>query len=118
MSKGLPKWIAEEVQNAQWEIANTFKGTGYFLELNPRENNADIQFYDPLPGSRYIVTADIPGSIKVDTLKKGEIYSFEIKIFKAVLSDKAKNFLNEQYQINMDAIYRYELMSAELFAED
>lgn len=117
MSKELPKWVAEEIQNAKFESADTFKGTGYFLDLNPKENNADIQLYDQLPEGRYIVTADLPDSVKIDALKRGDIYLFEIKIFKAGLSDKVKQYLAEHYQINMDTIYKYEMASAEEFKE-
>ena len=113
MSKGLPKWVAEEVQNASWETADTYKGTGYFLDINPKEKSVDIQFYDTLPEGRHIVTADIPGNIEADSLIKGEIYLLEIKRFKFELSGKVKQLLEEQYQINMEVIYRYELTSVE-----
>ncbi|MFC1755504.1 hypothetical protein ACFL96_19290 [Thermoproteota archaeon] len=117
MPKTLPNWVAEEISDSKWEVVDTFNGSGYFLDLNLKEKNADIQFYETLPGGRYIINADVPNTLKMDEYKKGDVYVFSIKIFKSVLSDKVKEFLAEQYQTNMEDINKYELISAEAISE-
>ncbi len=117
MPENLPSWVAEEVSKAKWEAVDNFSGTGYFLDLNVKEKTADIQFYDPLPDGRHIITVDVSSNVGKGELKVGELYLFQVKIYKASLSDKVKQFLTEHYQINMDAIYRYEMMSVEELKE-
>ena len=117
MPESLPNWVAEEVSVSKFEADENFKGTGYFLDLNEKEHIGDIQFYERLPEGRYIVSVDIPKSIKIGDLKKGELYLYEIKIFKSVLSDKVRKFLEEHYQVKVDTIYKYELISSEELKE-
>ncbi len=113
MPDKLPKWVAEEISNSKWKATETFKGSGYFLMTNSKEKNADIQFYEPLPEGRYIITADVPETIKVDNYEKGEVYVFTLQIYKSDLSDNVKQFLEEQYKMNMEIIHKYELTSVE-----
>ena len=113
----LPKWVAEEITNAKWEALDSFKASGYFLDVNSKDKTADVQLYDPSPEGRYILNVDVPGSITIDALKRGEVYSFEVKTFKSVLSDKVKKFLAEEYQVTMEDIFRYEIVTAELLED-
>lgn len=117
MSKEVPKWVVEEVQNAKFESEDIFKGSGYFLDIFPKEKRADIQLYEKLKEGRYIITVDILDKIKIEELQKGEVYMFEVQRYKANLSDKVKEYLNEQYEMKMDDIYKYDLVSVELFCE-
>tara|TARA_B100000315_G_C14149686_1_gene395138 strand:+ start:194 stop:547 length:354 start_codon:yes stop_codon:yes gene_type:complete len=117
MPDKLPSWVAEEISNSKWKATDTFKGSGYFLMMNSKEKNADIQFYEPLPDGRHIVTADVPESIKVDGYERGEVYLFNLQIYKSDLSDKVKQFLEEQYKMNMEIIHKYELTSVEKLNE-
>jgi hypothetical protein len=117
MPDNLPTWVAEEISNTKWEPADSFKGTGYFLDTNPKEKTADIQLYEPSPEGRYVLNIDVPDSIPVNELKKGEVYQVEIKTYRSMLSDKVKQFLEENYQVKMETVFRYELISAE-FLQD
>ncbi len=117
MPEKLPKWVAEEITNSKWEPLDSFKATGYFLDVNPNEKTADVQLYDPSPEGRYILNVDVPGNITIDALKKGEVYSYEIKTYKSVLSDKVKKFLADEYQVTMQDIFRYEMVTAELLED-
>lgn len=117
MPEKLPKWVAEEITNAKWEALDSFKATGYFLDVNSKDKTADVQLYDPSPEGRYILNVDLPSSIAIDALKRGEVYSFEIKTFKSVLSDKVKKFLAEEYQVTMEDIFRYEMVTSELLED-
>ena len=111
MSDKLPNWVAEEISNAKWEPIDNFKGSGYFLDMNLKEKNVDIQFYEPLPEGRYIINADVLDTLKIDKFSKGEVYLFDVKIYKYIISDKIKQFLAEHYQMKMDVVYKYELVS-------
>ena len=117
MPEKLPKWVAEEITNAKWEALDSFKASGYFLDVNSKDKTADVQLYDPSPEGRYILNVDVPSSITIDALKRGEVYSFEVKTFKSVLSDKVKKFLAEEYQVTMEDIFRYEIVTAELLED-
>ena len=117
MPNKLPSWVAEEISNSKWKPAGTFKGSGYFLEINSKEKNADIQLYETLPEGRHIITADIPETVKTDGFEKGEVYLFNLQIYKSEISDKVKHFLEEQYKMNMEIIHKYELISLEEFSE-
>jgi hypothetical protein len=117
MPEKLPKWVAEEITNAKWESLDSFKATGYFLDINPKNKTADVQLYDPSPEGRYILNVDVLNNIVIDELKRGEVYSFEIKTYKSVLSDKVKKFLTEEYQVAMDDIFKYEMITADLLED-
>ena len=77
----------------------------------------DVQFYERLPEGRYIVTLDVPMEMHLDSLKTGEAYLFELKVFKAQLTKNLTDFLKEKYQVAMDEIYRFELNAFESLAE-
>jgi len=117
MPNKLPSWVAEEISNAKWKPTETFQGSGYFLDINSKEQNADIQLYEPLPEGRHIITADIPETVKTDGFEKGDVYLFNLQIYKSEISDKVKHFLEEQYKMNMKIIHKYELISLEEFSE-
>ena len=118
MVEKFPTWAAEEIANASFEYQDMCKGSAYILDLNLKGNEMDVQFYDVLPDGRYIVNLEIPKEKKADNLELGETYLFELKVFKASLSDKLVKLLSEEYSTIMDHIYRFEFISAEKLNEE
>jgi len=57
---------------------------------------------------------DVPKTIKMDGLLKGEVYEFIFDQHKAPLSKKVAEFLEKEKEIDMKAIYQFDLKSLEL----
>ena len=70
--------------------------------------------YDAIEDGRHIVTMDLPKKIKIDDLVKGEVYEFVFDQHKASISKKVSEFLDKEKEIEMTAIYQFELKSLEL----
>jgi len=110
---GLPKWVAEEVSKANFTLVGTVKYTGYPLDIDTANRRIDVQFYDRLPDGRYIATLEVPDASMLNSVERAEIYIFTIKVHEAPLSEKLKKFLNDEYGVSMDKMYRFELESLE-----
>ena len=113
-----PKWLAEEISSVKMKKLETLDFTGYVLDINKKDNKADVQFYEQLPDGRQIATLTI-GEKKIlkDLEQKHNKsidvpqFSFKIIVNKASLSDKAKDYLNENYSVTLDNLYSFELES-------
>ena len=90
------------------------KKSGYILEFYNVDNKVDVQLYDAIEDVRHIVTMDLPKKIKIDDLVKGEVYEFVFDQHKAPISKKASEYLDKEKEIEMTAIYQFELKSLEL----
>ncbi|MHB1908182.1 MAG: hypothetical protein ACYCQJ_04825 [Nitrososphaerales archaeon] len=112
-TESIPKWVAQEIQNAPFKEDEEWTGSGYILDINSKDRRIDVQFYEKLPEGRYIATLDVPKSVEIDKLELAVVYMFKFKAFKATLSDKVVNFLKEKYSLEMSNIYRFELESLE-----
>ena len=88
------------------------KQSGYILEFYYDDNKLDVQLYDGVEDGRHIVTMDVPKTIKMNDLLKGEVYEFIFDQHKAPLSKKVAEFLDKE--IDMKAIYQFDLKSLEL----
>ncbi len=110
----IPDWVSDEIQNAKFEKPTELKKTGYILEFYYEDNKLDAQLYDPVEDGRHIVTLDIANDIKLDDLVKGEVYEFVFDQHKAPLSKKVSEYLQKEKEIDMNAIYQFELKSLEL----
>jgi len=108
----IPDWVSDEIQNAKFEKPEELKKTGYILEFYDTDNKMDIQLYDPVEDGRHIVTLDLPKKIK--DLEKGTVYEFIFDQLKAPLSKKVSEYLVKEKEIDMNAIYQFELKSLEL----
>jgi hypothetical protein len=113
MSESLPKWVAEEIKNAKFGNGEDWEGSGYILDLNKEQGKVDVQFYEKLPEGRYIATLELPVKFNADSLELGYVYMFKFKAFRAILPEKVTAFLKEKFDLKMDSIYRFELISAE-----
>ena len=110
----IPDWVSDEIQNAKFKKPEELKRTGYILELYNEDNKIDVQLYDPVEDGRHIVTMDLPKKIKIDDLEKGVVYEFTFDQHKAPLSKKVSEYLAKEKEIEMNAIYQFELKSLEL----
>ncbi len=90
------------------------KQSGYILEFYYDDNKLDAQLYDGVEDGRHIITMDVPKTIKMVGLLKGEVYEFIFDQHKAPLSKKVTEFLDKEKEIEMKAIYQFDLKSLEL----
>jgi len=110
----IPEWVTDEIQNAKFKKSEELKKQGYILEFYYEDNKIDVQLYDAVEDGRHIVTMDVPKTIKIDDLLKGEVYEFVFDQHKAPLSKKVSEFLEKEKEIDMKAIYQFDLKSLEL----
>ena len=110
----IPEWVTDEIQNAKFKKPEEIKSSGYILEFYYDDNKVDVQLYDAVEDGRHIVTMDVIKGIKIDDLLKGEVYEFVFDQHKAPLSKKVSEFLEKEKEIEMKAIYQFELKSLEL----
>ena len=110
----IPDWVTDEIQNAKFLKPEQLKRTGYILEIYEADNKMDAQLYDPVEDGRHIVTMDLPKKIKSSDLEKGVVYEFTFDQHKAPLSKKVSEYLQKEKEIDMNAIYQFELKSMEL----
>ena len=114
----IPDWVSDEIQNAKFKKPEELKRTGYILEIYEADNKMDAQLYDPVEDGRHIVTLDLPKKIKTKDLERGVVYEFVFDQHKAPLSKKVTEFLQKEKEIDMAAIYQFELKSLELLDVD
>jgi len=110
----IPDWVSDEIQNAKFKKPEEIKKSGYILEFYYDDNKIDVQLYDAVEDGRHIVTMDVAKKIKIDDLLKGEVYEFVFDQHKAPLSKKVSEFLEKEKEIEMKAIYQFDLKSLEL----
>ena len=110
----IPDWVSDEIQNAKFEKPEELKKSGYILEFYYEDNKLDAQLYDPVEDGRHIVTMDVAKKIKLDDLVKGDVYEFVFDQHKAPISKKVSEYLEKEKEIEMNAIYQFELKSLEL----
>jgi hypothetical protein len=60
---------------------------------------------------------DISKKIKVDELEKGVVYEFTFDQHKAPLSKKVSEYLEKEKEIEMNAIYQFDLKLIKLIDE-
>jgi hypothetical protein len=112
-AEAIPKWVTQEIQNAQFKESEEWTGSGYLLDINKNDRKVDVQFYEKLPEGRYIATLEVPNDVDMEKMELAVVYMFKFKAYKAILSEKVVSFLKEKYAVQMDNIFRFELMSLE-----
>jgi hypothetical protein len=112
-TEAIPKWVAQEIQNAQFKEFEEWTGSGYLLDINKKDSKIDVQFYEKLPEGRYIATLEVPKDVDMEKMELATVYMFRFRAYKATLSEKVVTFLKEKYSVQMDNIFRFELASLE-----
>lgn len=110
----MPEWAMEEIKNAKFQKPELLTRTGYILEVYGDDNRVDTQLYEQVEDGRHIVTMELPKNIKPSQCEKGVVYEFTFNLFKAPLSKKLVDFLKKEKEIEMDAIYQFEMQKMEL----
>ena len=110
----VPEWVSDEIQNAKFNKPKEQKNSGYILELYNEDNKIDVQLYNSVEDGRHIITLDLSKNIKIKELEKGVVCEFIFNQYKAPLSKKVSEYLEKEKEIEMDAIYQFELKSLEL----
>lgn len=118
MAKELPRWAQDEIKNVKFDIPQSQTRTGYILEIYDKDMKLDVQLYEEVGDGRRIITLDLPKTIKSSDLKKGAVYEFTFNSSKAPLSKKLVDFLKKEMEIEMNAIYQFELTNLELMDVD
>ena len=106
----IPDWVTDEIQNAKFKKPKELKISGYVLEMYQEDNKIDAQLYEALEDGRQIVTMDVSKKVKIKELEKGLVH-------KAPLSKKVSEFLEKEKEIEMNAIYQFDLKSIKLIDE-
>ena len=110
----VPEWVSDEIQNAKFEKPISQTETGYILEIYESDGKIDAQLYESVEDGRHIVTMDLPIKAKPADLERGVVYEFTFSSMKAPLSKKVVEYLKKEKEIEMNAIYQFELKSLEL----
>ena len=118
MAKEIPKWAQDEIKNAKFGKPESITRTGYILEIYDKDKKIDAQLYEAVEDGRRIVTMDLPKKTKPSDLMKGVVYEFTFNSSRASLSDKLIEFLRKEMEIEMNAIYQFELTNLELMDVD
>ena len=119
MSKEIPKWAQDEIKNAKFSKPESLTRTGYILEIYDKDMRVDVQIYEALEDGRKIIEGmSLPKKVKPDDLMKGTVYEFTINSSKAPLGKKLVEFLKKEMELDMEAIYQFELTGLELMDVD
>lgn len=110
----MPEWAMDEIKNAKFEKPQLLTRTGYILEIYEEDKRVDTQLYEEVEDGRHIVTMELPKNIKPSQCEKGVVYEFTFNLFKAPLSKKVTDFLKKEKEIEMEAIYQFEMQKMEL----
>ena len=118
MAKELPNWAQDEIKNAKIDKTESLTRTGYILEIYDKDGRIDAQLYEEVEDGRHIIELVLPKKIKSADLMKGVVYEFTFNSSKAPLSKKLVEFLKKEMEIDMNAIYQFELTNLELMDVD
>lgn len=114
MVKELPKWAQDEIKNVKFGTTQSQTRTGYILDIYDNDFKIDVQLYEEVEDGRRIINLNLPKKIKPADLMKGVVYEFTFDSMKAPLSKKLVEFLKTEKEIDMDAIYQFDLTNLEL----
>lgn len=110
----IPDWVLDEIKNAKFAKPEPLTRTGYILEVYDDDKKIDAQLYEAVEDGRHIITVELPKNVKPDDCQRGVVYEFTINMLKAPLSKKVVDFLKKEKEIEMSAIYQFEMQKMEL----
>jgi hypothetical protein len=110
----LPDWVLDDIKNAKFAKPEPFTRMGYILEIYEADKKIDAQLYEAVEDGRHIITLDLPKNVKASECQTGTVYEFGINMLKAPLAKKTIEFLKKEKEIEMSAIYQFELQKITL----
>lgn len=110
----LPDWVLDDIKNAKFAKPEPLTRMGYILEIYEADKKIDAQLYEAVEDGRHIVTLDLPKNVKASECQTGMVYEFGISMLKAPLAKKTIEFLKKEKEIEMSAIYQFELQKLTL----
>ena len=110
----LPDWVLDDIKNAKFAKPEPMTRMGYILEVYEADKKIDAQLYEAVEDGRHIVTLDLPKNVKPADCQTGVVYEFAISMLKAPLAKKTVEFLKKEKEIEMSAIYQFELQKLTL----
>ncbi|MDG7050488.1 MAG: hypothetical protein JRZ94_04720 [Nitrososphaerota archaeon] len=110
----LPDWVLDDIKNARFAKPEPLTRMGYILEIYEADKKIDAQLYEAVEDGRHIVTLDLPKNVKTSECQTGVVYEFGISMLKAPLAKKTIEFLKKEKEIEMSAIYQFELQKLTL----
>ncbi len=105
----LPDWVLDDIKNAKFAKPEPLTRMGYILEVYEADKKIDAQLYEAVEDGRHIVTLDLPKNVKAADCQTGVVYEFAINMLKAPLAKKTVEFLKKEKEIEISAIYQFEL---------
>ena len=110
----LPDWVLDDIKNAKFAKPEPLTRMGYILEIYEADKKIDVQLYEAVEDGRHIITLDLPKNVKASECQTGVVYEFGINMLKAPLAKKTVEFLKKEKEIEMSAIYQFELQKMTL----
>jgi len=110
----LPDWVLDDIKNAKFSKPEPLTRMGYILEIYEADKKIDAQLYEAVEDGRHIITLDLPKNVKTSECQIGVVYEFGISMLKAPLAKKTIEFLKKEKEIEMSAIYQFELQKLTL----
>jgi hypothetical protein len=110
----LPDWVLDDIKGAKFAKPEPLTRMGYILEVYESDKKIDAQLYEAVEDGRHIVTLDLPKNVKASDCQTGVVYEFAINMLKAPLAKKTVEFLKKEKEIEMSAIYQFELQKLTL----
>ena len=111
----LPKWAEDEIKSVNFTEDQLISRSGYILDIYVNDHKVDVQLYEALSDGRTIIEGlDVSKDLNYNDFIKGVVYEFKIQVSKAPLSQELTDLLKNTYDLEMNAIYRFELKELNL----
>jgi hypothetical protein len=111
----LPKWAEDEIKSVNFTEDQLISRSGYILDIYVNDHKVDVQLYEALSDGRTIIEGlDVSKDLNYNDFIKGVVYEFKIQVSKAPLSQELTDLLKNTYDLEMNAIYKFELKELNL----
>ena len=111
----MPKWAEDEIKSVNFTEDQLISRSGYILDIYVNDHKVDVQLYEALSDGRTIIEGlDVSTDLNYNDFVKGVVYEFKIQVSKAPLSQELTDLLKNTYDLEMNAIYRFELKELNL----
>ena len=113
----IPEEIDSELKSPKFGKPKTHTASGYFLDVNEKDERVDIQVYEPVAGTTILEGLAISKDVNLNDLEKGVVCEFKLDELKATLSKKTVEYLREQ-GITLNEIVQFELKEFKIIDEN